>query len=151
MGNRLQTAQQARRIRMILDLPDREFSGYIFDCDGTLADTMPLHYRAWARVVAENGGHFPEELFYRWGGRPSAIIVEDLNREFGSCFAMETMVEKKEDYYLELIHEVQPLSTVVDIARGLSVARLPWPWHLEDIANMWKSRWRSSVLKISSM
>ncbi len=31
---------------MTLELPDREFGGYIFDYDGTLADTMPLHY--WA-------------------------------------------------------------------------------------------------------
>jgi beta-phosphoglucomutase-like phosphatase (HAD superfamily) len=24
-----------------------KYGGYIFDCDGTLADAMPLHYRAW--------------------------------------------------------------------------------------------------------
>ena len=52
-------------------IPDREFGGYIFDCDGTLADTMPLHYRAWTRLVQELGGSFPEELFYQLGGRPT--------------------------------------------------------------------------------
>ena len=32
---------------MTLDLPDGAFAGYIFDLDGTLIDTMPLHYLAW--------------------------------------------------------------------------------------------------------
>ena len=45
---------------MKLAIPEREFSGYIFDCDGTLADTMPLHYRAWTRIVAELGGTLVE-------------------------------------------------------------------------------------------
>lgn len=104
---------------MILEIPKGDFAGYIFDCDGTLADTMPLHYRAWARAVEEDGGHFPQELFYRWGGRPSATIVEDLNRTFGHAFAVEAMVDRKESYYLDLIHEVQPLERVVEIARSL--------------------------------
>jgi beta-phosphoglucomutase-like phosphatase (HAD superfamily) len=60
---------------MRLAVPDREFGAYIFDCDGTLADTMPLHYRAWTRIVEELGGTFPKELFYQWGGKPTAQIL----------------------------------------------------------------------------
>jgi len=99
--------------------PSRKYGGYIFDCDGTLADTMPLHYRAWARVVEEGGGRFPEELFYSWGGRPSETIVADLNRTFGSDLAILETAERKEAYYLELLHEVTPIQAVVDIALGL--------------------------------
>ena len=60
---------------MNLVIPSGDFGGYIFDCDGTLADTMPLHYRAWTRIVAELGGSFPEDLFYQLGGKPSAQIL----------------------------------------------------------------------------
>ncbi|MFA7344092.1 MAG: HAD family phosphatase [Terrimicrobiaceae bacterium] len=104
---------------MVIELPQRQFSGYIFDCDGTLADTMPLHYRAWARVVEESGGRFPEELFYSWGGRPSETIVADLNATFGSAFGIVDTAERKEAYYYELLHEVRPIQAVVDIALGL--------------------------------
>ncbi|HSI08691.1 MAG TPA: HAD family phosphatase [Rariglobus sp.] len=104
---------------MKLTLPDRKFGGYIFDCDGTLADTMPLHFRAWAHVVKEQGGEFPEELFYRWGGRPSARIVLDLNIEFGLSLDVHETVERKEAYFLERIHEVRAINPVVDIARQL--------------------------------
>ncbi len=40
---------------MTLDIPAGEFAGYIFDCDGTLADTMPLHYQAWLAAVRPLG------------------------------------------------------------------------------------------------
>ena len=61
-----------------LELPPGEFGAYIFDCDGTLADTMPLHYCAWSRVVGELGGRFPEKLFYELGGRPTEQIFSIL-------------------------------------------------------------------------
>jgi beta-phosphoglucomutase-like phosphatase (HAD superfamily) len=65
---------------MNLVIPTRAFGGYIFDCDGTLADTMPLHYRAWTRIVTELGGSFPKELFYQLGAasrlRKSCVCSE---------------------------------------------------------------------------
>ena len=44
---------------------------------------MPLHYRAWTRLVTELGGSFPEELFYESGGKPTADILRMLRDEFG--------------------------------------------------------------------
>ena len=45
-----------------LELPQGEFAAFIFDCDGTLADTMPLHWRAWAMITQRYDLHFPEDL-----------------------------------------------------------------------------------------
>jgi len=101
-----------------LDIPSRDFDGYIFDCDGTLADNMPLHYRAWARAMEDFGGTYPEELFYQWGGRPTANIVAELNDRFGLSMDIDAVVHRKEKYYFELIPEVQPLAEVVEIARA---------------------------------
>ncbi len=103
---------------MKLDIPSRDFDGYIFDCDGTLADNMPLHYRAWARAMEDFGGTYPEELFYQWGGRPTANIVAELNDRFGLSMDIDAVVHRKEKYYFELIPEVQPLAEVVEIARA---------------------------------
>ena len=103
---------------MKLDIPARDFDGYIFDCDGTLADNMPLHYRAWSRAMADFGGKYPEELFYEWGGRPTAHIVAALNERFGLAMDVEAVVHRKEKYYFELIPEVQPMPEVVEFARA---------------------------------
>ena len=104
---------------MKLEIPAREFGGYIFDCDGTLADNMPLHYRAWSMAMADFGGQYPEELFYEWGGRPTANIVAALNERFGLSMDVESVVHRKEEYYFQLIPEVAPMEEVVGFARSL--------------------------------
>ena len=55
---------------MKLHIPEGKFDGYIFDCDGTLVDTMPLHYRAWNRAMQHAGlkEELSEDLFYSLGG-----------------------------------------------------------------------------------
>jgi beta-phosphoglucomutase family hydrolase len=101
-----------------LVIPDREFDGYIFDCDGTLADTMPLHFRAWTRIILELGGLFPEELFYQTGGKPTEQILEMLRDEHGlRVDDVKKAAQRKEEYFLELIHEVTPIEAVVQVAR----------------------------------
>jgi len=55
----------------------------IFDCDGTLADTMPAHYRAWVEILRPHGIAFPEARFYAMGGMPTGKIVERLFSEVG--------------------------------------------------------------------
>jgi HAD superfamily hydrolase (TIGR01509 family) len=105
---------------MKLTIPAGPFAGYIFDCDGTLADTMPLHYRAWKRLVEELGGSFPEQLFYEWGGRPTTRILELLRDDHGLAVSdVRMLAERKEGYFVELIHEVKPIEPVLDIARRL--------------------------------
>ena len=47
----------------------------IFDCDGTLADSMPLHWRAWNTVCKRNGIELAEARFYKLGGVPSQKII----------------------------------------------------------------------------
>ena len=103
---------------MKLTIPEGNFAGYIFDCDGTLADTMPLHYRGWKRLVEELGGSFPEDLFYQWGGKPTEQILQLLRDDHGLQVPdMRDAVHRKEEYFLELIHEVKPIDAVLDFAR----------------------------------
>ncbi len=102
---------------MRLDLPAHPFKAYIFDCDGTIADTMPLHFRAWTRAMKEFGGTFPEDLFYAWGGTPTFKIVEQLNEKFGTALDAVEVPRIKEQYFVELIPEVLPIEPVVALVK----------------------------------
>lgn len=104
---------------MKLDIPNRAFGGYIFDCDGTIADNMPLHYRAWSMAMADFGGEYPEDLFYAWGGRPTAVIVGLLNEKYGLALDVDETVQRKEKYYLSLIPEVVPVPEVLEIVKSM--------------------------------
>lgn len=63
------------------------------------------------------GGSYPEELFYEWGGVPTAEIVRRLNAKFGTAMEVEEVVLRKEHYYRELIPAVEPKYDVVAVAR----------------------------------
>jgi beta-phosphoglucomutase-like phosphatase (HAD superfamily) len=92
--------------------------GLIFDCDGTLADTMPLHWQAWRQVTARHGVHFTEDRFYALGGVPSRHILEMLRDEQGLGINPLVVAKEKELAYLELMHQVGPIHEVVNIARA---------------------------------
>src|SRR5437879_525470 len=92
--------------------------GLIFDCDGTLADSMPLHWRAWNAVVIRHGLHFPEERFYAMGGVPSRDILKLLREEQGLEIDPLAVAHEKEEEYLRIMHECTPIHEVVEIARA---------------------------------
>jgi beta-phosphoglucomutase-like phosphatase (HAD superfamily) len=91
--------------------------GIIFDCDGTLADTMPLHWRAWQVVTARHRIHLPEDRFYALGGVPSRDILKMLGEEQGVQIDHLAVAREKEAEYLPLIAQVEPINIVVGVAR----------------------------------
>ena len=91
----------------------------IFDCDGTLADTMPIHWKAWQKVTAKHGVHFPEDRFYALGGVPTRDIVRMLAAEQNRQDLDPLLFAKeKEDAYFEFFEHVGPVEEVVEIARA---------------------------------
>jgi beta-phosphoglucomutase-like phosphatase (HAD superfamily) len=98
--------------------------GIIFDCDGTLADTMPMHWRAWKAVAARHGFQFPQARFYALGGVPSRDILKMLSAEQGLALDPLAIAREKEAVYLPLIAQVEPINTVVGVARE-NYGRIP--------------------------
>jgi beta-phosphoglucomutase-like phosphatase (HAD superfamily) len=95
----------------------RQIKGLIFDCDGTLADTMPLHWRAWQVISRRHGFSLPEERFYSLGGVPARDILKVLSTEQGIPLDPLAVAREKEAEYLPLIAQVEPINTVVGVAR----------------------------------
>ncbi len=91
--------------------------GIIFDCDGTLAHTMPLHWQAWQGIASQHGFHFPEDRFYALGGVPSRDILKMLRDEQRLAFNPIAVAREKEEAYLELLSHVGPIEAVVNVAR----------------------------------
>jgi HAD superfamily hydrolase (TIGR01509 family) len=101
-----------------------DFRGLIFDCDGTLVDTMPLHYRAWQKVSRRHGFCFPEHRFYSLGGIPSRHIVDKLASEQALALDAALIASEKEEEYVALMpraHLNDHVMQVVHSNRG----RLP--------------------------
>jgi beta-phosphoglucomutase family hydrolase len=103
--------------RLKLIAPPKPYSALIFDCDGTLADTMPLHYEAWVKTLARAGAEFPEKQFYAMAGVPSAAIIRWLNKKYGYDLDVDATHEEKERLYVELVHQITEIEAVANIAR----------------------------------
>jgi HAD superfamily hydrolase (TIGR01509 family) len=99
---------------MKLALPAGDFRAYLFDCDGTIADSMPLHYVAWSQSLGEWSCEFPEDLFYAWGGRPTAEIIAALNERHGLAMPVEQVAHRRESLYLELLPKLTAVPEVVE-------------------------------------
>jgi HAD superfamily hydrolase (TIGR01509 family) len=99
---------------MKLKLPDGNFRAYLFDCDGTIVNSMPLHYIAWKTVLAEWNCVYDESLFYSWGGKPTREIISDLNRMQGLNMPVESVAEQKENLYFELLPQLQTIPEVLE-------------------------------------
>ena len=102
-----------------MHLPERGFDAYIFDCDGTLADSMGLHYDAWKIALLSHGADLSEDLYYRWGGRPTRAIVESLNEMQGLFMDPEAISLHKEALYYTLLSDVKAIEPVVAFARKM--------------------------------
>ncbi|HEY4183620.1 MAG TPA: HAD-IA family hydrolase [Polyangia bacterium] len=89
----------------------------IFDLDGTLADTMPVHFRAWQEVAARFQLEFPEERFYSMGGVPTLKIAATLLAEQNLTHDPALITHEKEEAVLRYFPEVRPIAAVVEIAR----------------------------------
>ncbi len=96
-----------------LVLPEGEFAAYLFDLDGTVADSMPAHFVAWSAAVKRHGGDFPEDLFYALGGVPPLKVVSILNEKFGYTLDPESLVAEKEAQYLQGLDSIQPIAPVL--------------------------------------
>lgn len=99
---------------MKLKLPVGRFGAYLFDCDGTITDSMPLHYLAWKEALGKWNCKFDEQTFYAWGGMPTAEIIATLNERQGLAMVVETVCTEKENLYYALLPQLKAIAEVVE-------------------------------------
>jgi beta-phosphoglucomutase-like phosphatase (HAD superfamily) len=111
----------------------------IFDFDGTLADTMPLHWQAWQTVLQRHGLTLTEEQFYALGGVPARDILRDLAGQQGIDLDPVEAAGEKVAAYVPLIPQVQPIEPVLEIARRhrgrlpMAIATGGTRWVIEEV------------------
>jgi len=105
----------------MLDIPDDTFDAYLFDCDGTLVDSMPLHYEGWLHAIREQGAKFilPEDMYYEQAGIETSKLVDLLNERFGGNLDTTTIASIKQDYVFHHAYTLRELTPVADFARHI--------------------------------
>ncbi|MES2661580.1 MAG: HAD family phosphatase [Verrucomicrobiota bacterium] len=101
--------------------PTTGFDAVIFDCDGTLVDSMPAHFDAWCEALALHGagGVFKEDVFFAMGGRPTMDIVVELNDEYNLKLDPAAVAFAKREAFLKRLNTITLIEEVAAFAEGL--------------------------------
>ncbi|MBK8859356.1 MAG: HAD family phosphatase [Opitutaceae bacterium] len=108
---------------MQLEIPAGPFDGYIFDLDGTLLDTMPLHFRAWEEALQAVGLNRPleEDFFYSLGGTPTRRVAELFAERYGLKLDPDAVFHHKEALFTARQAGMRLIEPVVAFARRMAV------------------------------
>lgn len=98
--------------------PDREFAAFLFDFDGTVADTMPAHLDAWNKALSFYGLTLSKDQHQEWAGRPTRQIVQMLSEKHGIEIPTDEFLQSKETHYMKSIHAVKEIPPIVEIMKG---------------------------------
>jgi len=92
----------------------------IFDCDGTLADSMPVHWQAWTDTFVERGwtGFPPYAEYMTWGGISGEQVARRAGGPEPDNAAIAEAVVAKQEHYLRLAPQIQPIDSVLAVARA---------------------------------
>jgi beta-phosphoglucomutase-like phosphatase (HAD superfamily) len=96
---------------------DPRAKGLIFDIDGTICDTMPVHFIAWRETAAEHGIDFTPELFLEVTGIPALQTSQYLKAKFKGDFDEIVFTRRKEERFEQNMHKAKPIGPVVKVIR----------------------------------
>jgi beta-phosphoglucomutase family hydrolase len=98
--------------------------GVIFDMDGVLADTGPIHYESWVKLAHEIGKKFTKEFFNSTFGQQSVPITRMLVGNKVDQELVKKWADLKEEYYRDMVKEtLKPLPGAINLIKKLKSAK----------------------------
>jgi beta-phosphoglucomutase family hydrolase len=98
--------------------PVPPYKALIFDCDGTLADTLPVHFQTWSTSLQAVGADISKDWYYKYCGTSAEEMLQILKKLFGYEFDSETVIAERQKHYQSLINTVKEVQAVAKIVRS---------------------------------
>lgn len=98
--------------------PIPPYKALIFDCDGTLADTLPIHFQTWLLSLKAVEVDISKDWYYKHCGMSAGEMLQLLKDLFGYQFDTESIITERQKHYRSLIHTVKAVEAVAEIARN---------------------------------
>lgn len=106
---------------------DPAISALIFDCDGTLVDSMPTHMEAWEYAFKHFNARYDEDFLFSFKGMKDTDIVELYNKAFGTALNAEAVASTKIKYFIQNLKRFGPFNRLLILCvRIIKNFRLPW-------------------------
>ena len=101
----------------------KKYDGFVFDLDGTLVDSMPLHLAGWEHAAAIYGFHYDKTWFYNLGGVPSRKIAKLVADTQKVTIDIDAVTKTKSDYYQTVIMQATAFPVMKELVADLAQHR----------------------------
>ncbi len=91
--------------------------GLIFDMDGTISDSLPVHLATWKAIGKKYGFVFDPKILLDLTGRPTIEFADRIISRYGISEKPEVLVQLKQESFWELAHLLNPIEEVVSIVK----------------------------------
>jgi beta-phosphoglucomutase family hydrolase len=98
--------------------PIPPYKALIFDCDGTLADTLPVHFQTWSVALQAVGADISKDWYYKYCGTSAEEMLQILKNSFGYQFDAESVIAERQKHYQSLINTVKEVRAVAEIVHN---------------------------------
>jgi beta-phosphoglucomutase-like phosphatase (HAD superfamily) len=109
-------------VTLVLE-PPADAAALLFDCDGTLVDTISHYRRCWRQVFGRHGFEMSDEWFAARTGLTMQPFITSAFPDLDDAARTE-IIDEGMSMFMDLIHLVEPLDHVVAVARRFH-GRLP--------------------------
>lgn len=92
--------------------------GLIFDLDGTLSDSLPVHLETWNKIGEKYGFVFDPQIIHELTGRPTIEFAKRVIDQYGVSEEPKVLVKMKQESFWDLAHLLTPINEVVSIVKG---------------------------------
>jgi len=96
----------------------------IFDLDGTISDSLPVHIKTWKMIGDKFGFDFDPQIIHDLTGRPTIEFARHVIERYEVNETPENMVKMKQESFWELDHLLEPVEEVLSIVKEYH-GRLP--------------------------
>lgn len=98
---------------------------FIYDMDGVIADTEPVHMQAEQHVMKKMGVELELAYFQRYQGMTDVMIFEDLRKQFCIKSSAEKLAKAKAYLFNKILHEthVTPIAGSLELIRATNELR----------------------------
>jgi beta-phosphoglucomutase-like phosphatase (HAD superfamily) len=96
----------------------------IFDLDGTLSNSLPVHLATWNIVGEKYGFVFDPKILYEMTGRPTIEFAERVVKQYGLSTDPNEIMLLKQKAFWDMAHLLEPIDKVVSIVKA-NYGKLP--------------------------
>ena len=108
---------EVNKLTQTIEIPEG-IKAILFDCDGTLADTLSAHWKAWQDLLEEYMAEVPLDFLIKFNGMPTEFIVEQINQSFGLTLPVNEFSARKDLLVTSQLTTTVPIKPVVELARS---------------------------------